>query len=198
MGFFLRVLVFFSFATLLHADNLSAPKERTASVAFNINPMSIILGNANLDFSFSIARNVMFVASFSGAIAHPALQGWLQNSNFAWSLGVAPGVRFNLTGDAFQNGWYFNSQIYFGYYSMRYLEYRYPPSQDPVVTSKQTRGLMMIPTISAGYTWVWESGLTLLLGAGLKYAIALPKPEQHMVLFAGIAPILDAAIGYSW
>lgn len=142
---------------------------------FKINPISLAFGNFNLSYqrALSDASAIQIGANYWYRILGQEVSG----------VGVRGGYQFFLTNKAKPSpeGFYIGPQV--AYNSLKDKE------SDEKVTAFGI-GLML------GYQWVWDSGITLDLGAGPMYQFA--DETSTGTSYEGFLPSITVAIGYNF
>jgi len=142
---------------------------------FKINPISLAFGNFNLSYqrALSDASAIQIGANYWYKILGEEVSG----------IGVRGGYQFFLTNRAKPSpeGFYIGPQI--AYNSLT------DKNSDEKVTAFGI-GLML------GYQWVWDSGVTLDLGAGPMYQFA--DETSTGTSYEGFLPNITIAIGYNF
>jgi hypothetical protein len=140
-----------------------------------INPISLAFGNFNLSYQRALndASAIQFGANYWYRILGTEVSG----------VGARVGYQFFITNRSkpAPEGFYIGPQ--FGLNSLTVKE------TDEKVTSVGI-GLML------GYQWVWESGVTLDLGAGPMYQFA--NETESNTSLEGFLPNITIAVGYNF
>jgi hypothetical protein len=142
---------------------------------FKINPISLAFGNFNLSYqrALSDASAIQIGANYWYRIFGEEVSG----------VGVRAGYQFFLTNRAkpAPEGFYIG-----------------PLASFNSLTEKETDGSVTAfgAGLMLGYQWVWDSGVTLDLGAGPMYQFA--SENETDTDFEGFLPNITIAIGYNF
>lgn len=142
-------------------------------------PISLAFGNINLRYESKINDKT----------------SWQVGANYIYkflgtdvsSFGLDGEYRFYLTNKKkdVPEGFYIGPNVGLNFGSYKVLEDSY---------SYSSLGL----GATLGYQWIWDSGITLEVGAGPQYSTTLSNEESTGVDFNGILPRLVFAIGYAF
>jgi hypothetical protein len=167
-------------ASTAHASEVDeGPTKREHPAAHGevlINPLGVIFGSYGAEIGIGLADGV----SLNPSVGYISLDsGNVKGSALGLGLGVQvfPG-----------------SSLYHGWFLLPHLAY---------ASAKATSGASEATAtaygggILAGYQWDWRP-FTLRLGAGAAYYAAEAKGDDIKVGLSGVAPELDASIGFSF
>ena len=152
-----------------------------------VNPASLLIGALSGNFSYAIGDRMALMVPLAVQFLPFSLYTEIDGQGFnaggnVFSISAGVGVKFFLSADAFESGWYVYPAVEAGYGS----RFGYDN---------------FVLTISAlgGYGWVWDSGFSLNLGLGLSYSHWFSTQAGALRVYQRYPfPTLELALGYTW
>lgn len=109
--------------------------------------------NTNLEIMFKTSSRVSL-----GLIGYKYSDRNKTDHNYKLnSINAGARLDFMLTGESFEDGFYFTDAILYGEYESSY---------DLSSSSYQTTGNNLVATVGLGYQWFWKSGVNFNIGGG--------------------------------
>lgn len=143
-------------------------------------PLPLLFGIANANFYFKASHNL--------AVSLPVTLGYLYplttvSGQHHWGALSGLGLRWSINSPLFSNGWYVDSQIKVGF--MKFGDFEY-------------KGVLIIPSIGAGYAWYFKNRFFMSLGLEANLLI-MPQgfgPAKNYFPFKFPFPLINYSIGY--
>ncbi|MES2504228.1 MAG: hypothetical protein V4534_05045 [Myxococcota bacterium] len=160
------------------------------SMSFTLDVLQLAKLTLAGEYALRLSENVALLVPVQiGGQLHQTRVNNLDNTNYSLALGTGLGARFYLTGAAMGSGFYLQ----------------------PIATvawnralSTEVDSLKVNADLLAGYSWVWHTGFTMNIAAGLDYQFAtlLEKGSDKLVQVGDMEhtlhPTMSLAFGYTW
>lgn len=181
-----KVLSFVALAMVLGFSANAQDAEASKQNVIKINPLGALFGSANLAYERAISDKSSFVIA-------PSF-GFFKNGGYKYTTyGLGLEYRFYLSGSkTAPAGFYVGPGVGYTFGQAKYEDFMGTGDDKTSVSGLSAKGVL-------GHQWIWSSGFTLDLNAGIQYFNLKFKDEGFTgEPFSGILPALGFGLGYNF
>lgn len=182
-----KVLSLIVLATVLGFSANAQDAQTSKQNVIKINPLGALFGSANLAYERAISDKSSFVVA-------PSF-GFFKNGGYKYTTyGLGLEYRFYLSGSkTAPEGFYAGPGLGYTFGQAKYEDMFGGPDEKTSVSGLSAKAIL-------GHQWIWESGFTLDLNAGIQYFNLKFKDDNFGVgePFSGILPALGFGLGYNF
>jgi hypothetical protein len=146
-----------------------------------VNPLGLLAGSLNVEIAFAINEKAAFTVG--GAFAQAGVRIGSEGLS-ATAYGGQVGLLI-----------YPQERVFNRFYVNPFAVGMRAHIKDGSLTSEAT---LVGGGAIAGYHWTWNGGFSLRLGGGLAYVHAVATSGDAEIVFAGVGPALEGALGWTW